>query len=159
VRTAYRRAAIQNLADQEYELDGMIFTAFNNEWTLEEIQELFSNRDMKFAYYDINDQTREQLENGNLLVVSCGQHNVFGLCFAYLYGFLNQNLKKEEMLALSCDYLRLSSVSDYDTYIQYCVEEMPYDAQTIQTIADSLNEGTELLEEYCRTYSLETIAK
>lgn len=159
VRTTDRKEAIKNLADQAYELDGMIFTAYHHEISLENIKSLFENPDMKFVYFDVNEQTRNDLEDGDLIMVSCGQHNVFGLSFAYLYHFLNSHREKENMIALECDYLRITSVSEYDEYMEYCIDEMPYNAQTIQKISDSLNDGLEMLERYCKEYSLESIRR
>jgi len=148
---------IETLAQQGRNLDGLVTTENNFHRPLEEIQDILGNDDIKLAHFDLTPESRDNFMKGNLVAASCGHHNIVGLAFSYLYYLSTIDWQYEKKLDLMCDYLILRSVEDYDFYMETCVETMPYSAEQLDELIESLHNGTELLEFYCNNYSLDQL--
>ena len=110
---------------------------------------------MKFTYFDTNEHTREELEDGDLVMVSCGQQNVFILAVTYADAFIENQKESTKKLEITCPYLNITSTEEYDLYQKNCLQQMPYSAENINILKESLKNDTNLLEEYAESYSIE----
>lgn len=153
------QSSVESMARQGYQPDGLITTTSTFFYTVDELKELYGNDNLKISYFDLNDQTRQEFEAGNLVIVSCGQHNIIGLAFAYAYHFVTSPYRRDQKLQLTTNYILLSSLEEYDQYIGAFVGEMPYSAKQLTDMITSLDSDLETLKRYCTNYSVENVIK
>lgn len=153
------KSGLESMANQNYRPDSLIFTTKTSSFTIDELKELFKNPQLKIAYFDLNPSTRQELLDGDCLTVSCGQHNIIGLGFAYAYHYLTSDYLTDNKLALTSDYIILTSVEEYDQYMKYLVDSMPYSAEELSRMISSLDTSVEMIMEYSDSYSLSEIVE
>ena len=146
---------IKYLAKLNIEIDGLLLSRFIVEYSLDTIKSIIGNPEMKFTYFDTNEHTREELEDGDLVMVSCGQQNVFILAVTYADAFIENQKESTKKLEITCPYLNITSTEEYDLYQKNCLQQMPYSAENINILKESLKNDTNLLEEYAESYSIE----
>lgn len=145
---------IRYLARLNRKTDGLLLSERIMEYSARTASEILRNEKMKFAYFDLSDYTREDLEAGVVTMAACGQQNVLELAVAYADAFIKNGKNPGEKLQIMCPYLYLTSGEEFDLYQRLCVEKMAYSEDMIRELIDSLADGTDRLEEYAQNYSL-----
>lgn len=145
---------IKYLAKLDDKIDGLLLGSGVAEYSLETIKLMLGNPEMKFTYFDMEKDTRKELDNGDLVMVSCGQQNVFILAVTYAAAFMENEKKDVEKLNIICPYLNVTSAEEYDIYQEKCIQQMPYSADQIRKLKESLKNNTDLLKEYADSYSI-----
>lgn len=150
---------IRYLSRLDEKIDGLLLSERIHEYSVQTAKEIIGNENMKFSYFDVNEFTRDDLEEGSLAMVACGQQNVVELAVAYAYAFVENGMCWEEKLDIVCPYLYLDSVEEFDLYQALCVEEPVYSEEMLYQLINSLKDSTDLLVEYAQDYSLEWLEK
>lgn len=150
---------IRYLAGLETRIDGLLLSEKIEEYSVQTAKEIMENEKLKFAYFDVNEFTRPDLEEGSLVMVSCGQQNIVQLAVAYACAFVEKGKPEMEKLNLACPYIYITSPEEYDLYQRLCVEEPAYSEEMMCKLMDSLEENTDLLVEYAQSYSLPWLEK
>ena len=145
---------IRYLARLNRKTDGLLLSERIMEYSERTASEILRNEKMKFAYFDLSDYTREDLEAGVVTMAACGQQNILELAVAYADAFIKNGKNPGEKLQIMCPYLYLTSGEEFDLYQRLCVEKMAYSEDMIRELIDSLADGTDRLEEYAQNYSL-----
>ncbi len=145
---------IRYLARLNREIDGLLLSERIMEYSAQTASEILGNEKMKFAYFDVNDYTREDLEAGVVTMAACGQQNILELAVAYADAFVKNGKNPGEKLQIMCPYLYLTSGEEFDRYQRLCVEKPAYSEEMVLELIDSLADGTDRLEEYAQNYSL-----
>ncbi len=145
---------IRYLARLNERIDGLLMSERLMEYSVQTAKEIMGKEAIKFAYFDVNEFSLEDLEEGSLAMVACGQQNVVELAVAYADAFVENGKCWEEKLMLECPYIYLTSPEEYDRYQEFCVAEPAYSEAMVSRLVDSLEDGIGLLEEYAKSYSL-----
>lgn len=129
---------IRHLARLDRTIDGLLLSERLSEYSVQEAKNIMNNPQMKVAYFDINEYTRGDLEEGSLVMNVCGQQNVAELAVAYAYAFVENGKSWKEKIDLACPYLYLTSAEEFDLYQELCVKESAYSEEMMVRLIDSL---------------------
>ena len=134
-------------------MDG-ILSSIGFHWdSLANIENELELSPLRLACFDMDQWSEENFRSGNLVMVSCGQQNILALAVVYADAFLNGDVKQTR-IELTCPYMEVTSVEEYELYEKMCVQRMPYSLDDIKKMYDSLAESNKVLREYSNYYNM-----
>lgn len=155
------RAAVEGLIDTYPEMDAIIVVGGGGmalDGTLAAIDGRGKTGDYYVVSTDFTTNLGEQLANNEIAAMSGGHYADPLFSFMMVYNTIKGNYirPEESYYEIMFPYLYVASTEDYNIYEQYFVEDLPYNAEEIQTMA---NESFEELQATAAAYSIEDVAE
>lgn len=159
LKIAWFSEGIKYLKNMDIPIDSILSSMGMSYAPLSQIKSDLGNPSIKFACFDTDSHTKTDLENGDLVMVSCGQQHVFILASVYAYAFTHNQVNRQEKVEIICPYLEITSLEEYELYQEMCVQNIPYSAEELIFLTNHIKNNNNMLTQYANSFNIEWLIK